>query len=315
MSIPLVYILSTGRSGSTLLDLLLNSRSGIWSLGELDVLRHELHHDNRPCGCGKPIIECPFWKKVIPDLPLKAPVNVDYFRETYSTGRVLRLHHLPDLIRQSVHSKRAPEADLYAETNANLLSTIKSAAEEYAGREIRYLVDASKDVYRLFWLQRSPQFDVRVLHLTKDPRGFVCSNLKDNPPNPFQKTIRMAGRWLIQNSLMRYVGQRSDAPYRLVRYEDLARKPKSELQGISDWLSLPSRGKFSIRESENHAASGNDMRWREEDIYLDDAWRHDLPRFLQHLVWTMTSLLARRLGYRRGPYWVENGNNEKINQK
>lgn len=304
--LPLVYILSTGRSGSTLLDLLLGSHSDLWTLGELDVLRHELYQKNRPCGCGKPMLECPFWKRVIPNLPLESPVNVDYFRETYSTGRVLRLHHLPDLFRQSVHHKRTPEADLYAETNAELLTTIKNAAEEYRGQKIQHLVDASKDVYRLFWLQRSPKFDLRILHLTKDPRGFVYSNLKDDPPNPLRKTIRMAGRWLVQNGLMRYVGRNAQGSYRLLRYEDLARQPRATLNEIQKWLGIgrePER-QSDIRETENHAVSGNDMRWREDDIYLDDAWRHELSSSFQLLVWVMTGLFARRLGYRKAPYWT-----------
>jgi hypothetical protein len=306
-SIPVIYILSTGRSGSTLLDLLLNVHSEMWTLGELDVFRHELCGENRPCGCGRTLQKCPFWSSVIPDLPLQNPINVDYFRETYNAGRVLRFPHVLDIIRGSVNPKRQDEADQFADVNANVLRAIKRGAQNFTDEKIEFVVDASKDVYRLFWLQRSPQLDLWILHLTKDPRGFVFSNLKDNPPSPLRKAVRMAGRWLVQNALMRHIGLNvSSSHYRLVRYEDLSRKPRLTLSEIWEWLGVDGEAQeqVEIRDAENHAVSGNDMRWREEDIYLDDAWRHELPRSFQHLVWAMTSLLARKLGYRKYPYWI-----------
>ena len=38
------------------------------------------------------------------------------------------------------------------------------------GDQVQWLVDASKSVYRLLWLRETGLFDVRVIHLVKDPR-------------------------------------------------------------------------------------------------------------------------------------------------
>ena len=40
------------------------------------------------------------------------------------------------------------------------------------GDQVQWLVDASKSVYRLLWLRETGLFDVRVIHLVKDPRTF-----------------------------------------------------------------------------------------------------------------------------------------------
>lgn len=55
----LIYLLSTGYSGSTLLEKLLGQNPGIHNLGELyKISRHPI------CSCGAGIEQCPFWKRV-----------------------------------------------------------------------------------------------------------------------------------------------------------------------------------------------------------------------------------------------------------
>ncbi len=54
----LIYIASNGRSGSTLLDLLLGTHSNIWILGEFQNLPWELIEPRQTCGCGTAVEHC-----------------------------------------------------------------------------------------------------------------------------------------------------------------------------------------------------------------------------------------------------------------
>ncbi|NNE43484.1 MAG: hypothetical protein HKN12_04695, partial [Gemmatimonadetes bacterium] len=57
-----VYITGYGRSGSTLLDILIGQADGVTGVGELDLL----HRDwgERGCSCGKDYDDCEFWSAV-----------------------------------------------------------------------------------------------------------------------------------------------------------------------------------------------------------------------------------------------------------
>ena len=60
----LVYIAGYGRSGSTLLDTLLNSHPQIFGAGELFFLFQNLL-ENKNCSCGMDMQSCSFWTEVL----------------------------------------------------------------------------------------------------------------------------------------------------------------------------------------------------------------------------------------------------------
>ena len=59
----LIYIASTGYSGTTLLDMLLNNHPEVSALGEVYLLSRYAK-ENSECTCGKVVNECGFWIKV-----------------------------------------------------------------------------------------------------------------------------------------------------------------------------------------------------------------------------------------------------------
>ena len=60
----LVFIAGAGRSGSTLLELLLGQFDGVFAAGELHSMWHRGLIENRRCGCGLPFRHCAVWKSV-----------------------------------------------------------------------------------------------------------------------------------------------------------------------------------------------------------------------------------------------------------
>jgi hypothetical protein len=58
------YIAGAGRSGSTLLAMLLGALPGCVSIGELRHMWRRGIQLNQRCGCGEPFWDCPFWSDV-----------------------------------------------------------------------------------------------------------------------------------------------------------------------------------------------------------------------------------------------------------
>ncbi len=81
----LIFILSQGHSGSTLLDILLGSLPGVLSCGELTYLPQQIHWNNirKPtlkmeevCTCLNSFKACAFWGQVIAKLSNKVGYNI-----------------------------------------------------------------------------------------------------------------------------------------------------------------------------------------------------------------------------------------------
>src|SRR5690242_10887667 len=64
-NVKVLFIAGSGRSGSTLLDMLLGQINGFYSTGELRFIWERGFGQNQLCGCGKPFRECDFWTEVV----------------------------------------------------------------------------------------------------------------------------------------------------------------------------------------------------------------------------------------------------------
>src|SRR5262245_66570946 len=89
--LQLLYIASNGRSGSTLLEMLLGAHDHLWTTGELYVLPYEVRSPTKPCGCGAFVTSCPFWRPIVDDLrPVLLRRNVSRFRDWCEGGPLFR---------------------------------------------------------------------------------------------------------------------------------------------------------------------------------------------------------------------------------
>lgn len=299
--IPVIYILSNGRSGSTLLDMLLGLYPEVWTLGEAQILPWELRENRAPCGCGTELSECNFWSSILPELPInEGSFPIEFFREKHNAGKVLRPKLLPDIRAYSISARWQEAVQEYGVINWRYFSTVKIAAEERSGHQIKYLVDASKDPYRLFWMLKSGRFDLYVIHLLKDPRAFVYSMVKRDPGS-FRTNLRFSVRWKVENSLFAHLcaDPELNGKTMLLRYEQIASDPNGVLERLGDWLQVEARELTpeSFRDKENHAISGNPMRWLDTEIALDQKWLRNLPHGYARLIWFAARRQAKSYGY------------------
>lgn len=296
--LPVIYILSNGRSGSTLLDLLLGAHPEIWTLGEAQMLPWEVRWRG-PCGCGKPHADCDFWRDLLPELPLgDQPTPIEHFRAVRGGGKVLRPAQLPDLLLGRTSGTLADAARQYGEVNYDYFRRVLQAAKARKPG-VRVLVDASKDPYRLHWLHRSGLFAIKVIHLFKDPRAFVYSMARRELPHAPRRAARFTLRWLVENGLFAYMGLREfrDGEMMHLAYERLASDPERILQDIGHFLgmAMPEGLSRTFREAETHGVSGNKMRWENTAVRLDEKWKDKLlPAYIQAIgaaTWPLAQVL------------------------
>ena len=180
--------------------------------------------------------------------------------------------------------------------------------QEISGSELKWVVDASKDPYRLLWLIRSNLFKIKVLHVVKNPRSFAYSMIKRLPKNDkdvwhkcLYETARQSLKWSIENYLISEVAKNHlDArDYCLVNYEEFATKPVDIFQKICDVIGceFEEQAVTNFRQGNIHTIAGNPMRYRPGGIVLDEKWKNALPESSRRLAEMLTSLNRSHYGY------------------
>ena len=311
--INLVYVASIGRSGSTLLESMLGAHSQMATSGEVHIWPHEIMQGGvRPCGSGQYVHEDPFWiemRRRADPLKQLAP-QLHFFREKHNAGRTLRLERLRDFRPGPLAPEVAAQVRQYGQNNYDLFKSFLDLIEETSGKRPAWVVDASKDPYRLLWLVRSGRFNVKVLHNVRNPRGFAYSVTKPwvHGEEPFNDVLRLyytarqSLAWSIQNHLIRTTLQNhvpsQDAM--VVHYEALASRPHETFKAICDVVGCAYEPEAvdDFRRGSEHTIAGNPMRYEKRGIALDEKWRTQLPQSSRLVTELVTSLNRTQFGYR-----------------
>jgi hypothetical protein len=229
--------------------------------------------------------------------------SISRFRESSWTDRTIRFRELPFLSSSARRHlvRRWRDLEQYGRENLLVLSRTLEQARRIKGQHVDWLVDASKSVYRLLWLKEVGQFDVRVIHLVKDPRAFVYSMCKNTHGLSRPWWIwKAALRWNVENRLFDRLFQKHFTAKEVLRmrYDDLASDPQVCLGRISKWLDVSADDRLPDKfRIENHGIAGNPSRFETGGIRLDEKWRVELRRGSQLLVRAATSGPARRYGF------------------
>ena len=292
-----MFVAGTGRSGSTLLDVMLGSLDGFVSGGELKWYWARGLQQGRRCGCGLPSPECPFWTAVRSELTDRDPHEVNTLY-----GTVARTRH-------AMYSAIGRPPDLGP--LPSIVAELYHALRTVSGQPL--VVDSSKSPAALnVALQASPV--VHVIHLVRDPRAVAYSNVRpkrsDSVQGTFIRTLTPAHstrKWAAWNVLTERIGP-SAATYQRVRYEDLVSDPEATLQPVLERIGVDSRpiirrGSDGIPVAEletSHAIGGNPSKFDvgAVPIRLDDQWRQAAAPSLRATATGWSLPLLHHYGYR-----------------
>jgi hypothetical protein len=310
--IPVLYLAGQGRSGSTLLERVLDGVPGVVSVGEVVHLwERGLARDER-CGCGLAFRACPFWRAV-GEAAYGGWGALDVARVRDLQDRVDHTRLIPALLLRRLLPAYRARWGAYGEVVEALLRAVATTT----GAAV--VVDSSKHVSTAFLLASLPGVDLRIVHLVRDARGVAWSwSKRVRRPEvstavawmPTYPARRVAARWLADN-LALHALRRSGLPSALVRYEDLVAAPEAELARVlalvADRVRAPEPGTLAgdgaVHLVPGHPVAGNPLRFRtgRVDLRLDDEWRARLPARRRRGVTALAWPLLLAYGYLRRP--------------
>jgi hypothetical protein len=306
-----LYIGGSGRSGSTLLDLMLGQVAGFCSTGELVRLWDLGLRDNQLCGCGTPFLSCPFWSQVGGEA-FGGWCRLDLERVLYLHHRVRRHRYLPLVLARGAAPRFRREVSEYTGLMVALYDAIVAVSR------CPVVVDSSKEPAYGLLLRTALGSDARFVHLVRDSRGVAFSWTKrvampDQPDRylPRYRPAHTALRWVGYNTLFGLVAGRP--PRRLlVRYEDFVHDPRANLDQIAGLVAdvvqppvvQPPAGRWTApctpcQLDGVHTVAGNPMRLSRGTVRIeqDDAWRKAMPYRQRALVSALSAPGLIRYGY------------------
>ncbi len=297
-----IYVMGAGRSGSTILDMILGQHPDVLSAGELTNLSRIYAADEEFCSCGDLVKHCEFWRRVIDEWVQSTGAELSYLLE-----RQNRVERQRRALTGLFTSQEGVIADDYGRLCYALFQSIAAVSSK------RIIVDSSKNPLRALALSRIPGIDLRIVHLVRDPRG-VANSLKKalakDPQVGVQRDLkakplaRTAAFWNIVNWESDYVARRmARGSVIRLRYEDLVFDVAAALEEISRLASIDLTSVAeSIRSGEaatpGHMVAGNRLRMSGQvRLEPDLSWVRQLTKNEQRLVAWLTGLLRSRYGY------------------
>ncbi|MDQ6848379.1 MAG: sulfotransferase [Candidatus Dormibacteraeota bacterium] len=309
MSTTVLYIAGTGRSGSTVLANVLGEVDGFFAAGEVRFLWQRGLIENRLCGCGIPVAECPVWTAVLATAA-RGGAAIDPQAMVGRLGDTGRIRHLPRMVSGRLLPGLDPTRGPAAAPAREALAALYPAIAEVTSS--RVIVDSSKLPAYANLLAATPGIDLRVVHLVRDPRGAAHSwasrkALTDGASRPHMENLGPAKSsmlWDVWNVAAGVLFDTRSHSYLRLRYEDFVADPAAALARIlamagTDPAQTPTMMGGTIHLNSNHSVAGNPDRLRNGIVHLraDTRWLTDMPRRDRRLVAVTTAPLLLRYGY------------------
>jgi hypothetical protein len=300
--ITVLYIGGAGRSGSTLLDMLLGNAPSFFSVGEVRFFWEYLARDDLLCGCGMRLRQCEFWSQIYSSL-LKQGLDMPHLASlshhlNRTRNALWMIGNVPRKLIPALSELRQATTALY-----KLISATSGAS---------VIVDSSKVPSQFAILRQLDEIDLRLLHLVRDGRAVAYSWSK-RPKKELAKTslpatmprhipFRSIVTWAVENASIAQLGQK--LPHVVIRYEDFSHNPHAEMQRALTALGLDSADANNLCEADlvlqpTHSVGGNPIRFttREAVIKPDLEWQEKMPRSIKTILWLLAMPMMRHYEY------------------
>lgn len=244
-------ISGSGRSGSTLLSLLLSQNEDVLNLGQFRDL-WKAYQENRGCSCDHPLQQCPQWSTAIEAALPDGLTALDVHRQMQSLYREIRKTRASELA-QSTERIRSSHAQCL-----HILSGVLQSCRERSGASI--FIDSSKSPEMAFAFGLLDDTEVYVVNLVRDPRALVCSWA--NKDGNSKRAAKAARDWVERQGRLRDWGRKGViARLAHLRYEDLTARPQYYIETLLRWVGASPASEFFT------AANQVEISWHRQHLF------------------------------------------------
>jgi len=254
-----VVITGSGRSGSTLLSLILSQHPDVQNLAQVRDLQ-KAFENGETCSCGEVVRDCAFWSRVADDS--------DALRNAWHRHLAFEAATL-SMKSWSVESSEQALQTVGKDLREQVESLYERAAE-VSGKQV--LIDVSKPPQHSLLLSGVEGLDVRVINLARDPRAVACSWYRKEMKaatsmrqrlRAMKTVLRRARDWRAREQrageLQAIVGDRH---FFKLHYEDFVKSPSSTIARLFEWMGLSDcpEGVFT-------AEASVEVSWRDQHLF------------------------------------------------
>ena len=305
-----IYIISLGHSGSTLIDCILGTHPTFHSSGELRYLNWQLERTKNSlatlktqniCTCGNDFRNCNFWSKVFKVLKQKTGSDIVNNPRSFDTAYFKQFAYKDrgGFNRSFINKVKAyttrewcelgwsyrrllwlePKLNRWLYNNWILYESMA----EVGNKPI--IVDSSKHLLIALLLQQYKPKEVTLLFLHRSIEGLISSakrraTEKEQDYN-IQEGIKTKKKF--EKRIVKYKKNVPDLSYIDAFYEDVVAHPASFLNkivyktGASQDYQRQKDKKFYIDPSNLHLVAGNPMRYKGKmQVKYEDSWKENL---------------------------------------
>lgn len=233
-----VYIAGYGRSGSTVLDIILGSKEGFFSSGELTYLFEDFETPGRFCACGKNYLSCEVWGSLAAKISSTSRTMKDF-------ANITRRVEKRRTVLEVFSGKQIQQSNLFRDEYARSIDMILSVL---GTNTPKFVVDSSKNAADSMWrplsLKKIAGYPVKAIHLKRSLHATLKSVTKIS--NWEAEGFRQVSRhrfirgfigWHVANhfaSRLRFIlGEDS---YHFVSYENLLKNTEKVVREIGNFL-------------------------------------------------------------------------------
>ena len=309
-----VFITSSSRSGSTMLDMMLGENKDYVSVGEMRQLQGFAAQDHElceiwdkeyplVCTCGKAIERCEFWGKVQAESGLQFRWSPFKSQASAAWRRLVQIIYLllgGEAVKKVSLLLPPVRRELEAAYNC---FCVYSAISRLTGAQ--YIVDSSKIPYQYMLLRIANPERTKLIMLYRDGRAVTNSMVRANRHREWQGSdspfAEAARSWVRLNRKIRLFTSRTPAKDKIaVRYEDICDDPNGTLQTISSSLGVRMpENVVAISKTGRHNIGGSPSRFdlSRLDISVDTSWKTSLSSEKLEEFERIGGKLNRKLGY------------------